>query len=115
MTGHRRARAPFLEARGNDLLERLPVQQLNGVDAPLLPEAIDASDPLLERQRVPWQLEVHDQTAARLQVQTLTGGVGRHQCPRAALRECGELVSALGGRESAVEHGDSRQVGDSRA
>ena len=89
------------------------MQQLNGVDTPLLADSIDAADPLLEPQWIPRQLEVHDKAAARLQVQTLSRGVGCHQRSRTSLGERGKLVPALGGRESAVEHGDGGHIGDS--
>ena len=55
------------------------MKQADGVNAALLAEPIDAADALLEPQRIPRQLDIDDQPAAMMQVQSFTRGIGRDQ------------------------------------
>src|SRR6185503_7870904 len=47
--------------------------QMKHVNTPLLADAIDAADTLLEPHRIPGQLEVHDDPTAAMEVETLAG------------------------------------------
>src|ERR1700681_333061 len=50
--------------------------QVEGVNAARLTDAIDATDTLLEAHRIPRQLEIDDDSARLVKVQALAGGVG---------------------------------------
>ncbi len=60
----RRRQPPLLEAREDDVLERPAMQQMADVDPPVLAETIDATDALLESQRIPRQFQRDDEAAA---------------------------------------------------
>ena len=62
-------------------------QQVHGVHAPVLTDSVDASDALLQAHRCPRQLEIHNQAAAALQVQSLARRVGGQQQRCSASRE----------------------------
>ena len=67
------------QALEHAFLHRARMKQPDRVDAPLLAEPIDAADALLEAQRIPWQLQIDDEPAAVMQVQSLTSGIGGDQ------------------------------------
>ena len=75
--------------------------EMKGMDAPALTDPIDAADSLLEPHRIPWQLEVHDDSAVVVQVQPFTGRIGGEQ--QTAGPEGGERSSTLIARESTVK------------
>ena len=52
------------------------MQQMADVDPPVLAETIDATDALLESQRIPRQFQRDDEAAALLQVEPLACRVG---------------------------------------
>ena len=68
-------------------LRPCPGQQVHGVDASRLTDALDAADSLLEAKRRPWQLEVDHKAAAMLKVEPLAGGIGGEEQPRGAVGE----------------------------
>jgi hypothetical protein len=80
--------------------------QVQGVDGPLLSDAIDASDPLLEAARIPRQLEVDDHPAAVVQVEPFGGGIGRKQHYAGRRPEHSQHLGALLTAEAAVKEGD---------
>ena len=75
--------------------------EMKGMDTPALTDPIDAADSLLEPHRIPWQLEIHDDSAVVVQVQPFTGCIGCQQ--QTAGPERGEHSSTLIARESTVK------------
>ena len=67
------------EAEEEARLGRAGRQQVDGVNRPLLADAIDAADALLQAHRVPGQFEIDDEPAATLEVQAFASRVGRQQ------------------------------------
>ena len=63
----------------NRLLAGACGNQLDRVNAAALPETIDASDALLETKRRPRQLQVHDQPASMVKVQSFARRIRREQ------------------------------------
>ena len=62
-----------------------------------LTEPIDPADALFEANGVPWELEVHNQAAARLQVQSFGSGIRSKQKVRLAAVERVDGPVSLGG------------------
>ncbi len=89
--------------------ERLKADILVVVAHPDDESIIDPADTLFEPDRVPRQLEVHDQAAARLQVESVRRGVGGQQHVGAAARECVHRVGPRGEIQATVDDGDTRQ------
>ena len=69
------------------------------VDRPALTDPVDPADALLQAHGIPWQLEVDDETARALKIQSFRGGIGCEEKARAASRE---LVD--GGRAFVATH-----------
>ena len=78
---------PVLEPLEHPRFVRFACDKMKHVDRPALPDAIHASDSLLEPHRVPWQLEVDHDPAPLVKIQAFAGGVGRQQDPAAAADE----------------------------
>src|SRR5436309_14236730 len=76
----------------------------------LLADAIDPADPLLQTHRIPRQLEIDDDPAALMEVESLAGGVGREQHRAAAADELVESGAPIIARHTAVESRDARRV-----
>ena len=68
-----------------------------------LPEAIDTADALLEAERRPWQLEVHDEPAAVMEIETFARCVGREKHHRFARRETAQRIEAFASTEPAMQ------------
>ena len=88
---------PFEDAAFDDGLAFLGLagHEIEGVDVPLLADAVDAAEPLLQAGRVPRQVVV-DHQPAELEVDAFAGRLGRHadllvvrNCSWARLRSCG--------------------------
>src|SRR4029079_9068969 len=75
--------------------------QMKGVDAASLADAINAAHSLLEPHRIPRQFEVHDDPAVVVQVEPFAGSVGRQQ--HAALFEGDYRRSTLLARKPSVK------------
>ena len=88
------AQTPPFEVSEHGVFDRATVQQPDRVDAPLLAEAVDAADPLLEPQRIPRQLDVDHQAAPVMQVEALAGCVGRDQQIETAVIELAHQLGA---------------------
>src|SRR5881394_2620649 len=58
------------------LLDRARMKQSDRVNDLLLPDPIDTADALLEPQRIPWQLDIDDQPALMMKIQSFAGGIG---------------------------------------
>ena len=71
----------------NGAFDRAGMKQPDRVHRPALPEAIDTPDALFEPQRIPRQLDIDDEPATMMQVQTFAGGIGRDQHVDPALVE----------------------------
>jgi hypothetical protein len=86
----------FAKFRGNEV---------EGVDNPLLPDAIDASDPLLESARIPRQLEIHHHPATVVQVEPFGSGVGGKEDDAGRRSEDTKDVRAFLTPQSAMKDG----------
>jgi hypothetical protein len=86
-------------------LARRVRNEMKRVHRPALSDAIDAADSLLESHRVPWQLEVDDDTTRALQVQAFTRSVRGEQHGRAAIEKRRERGPSCIACEAAVENG----------
>ena len=95
--------APFIETHDHRFLARPCSHELHGMHPAALAKTIDAADPLLETQRRPWQLEVHDEPATVMEIEAFAGGVGRQKNRRFARRETAQHISALARAETTVE------------
>ena len=61
-----------------------------------LSDALDATDPLLETERCPRQLEIDYQAAALMKIQALAGGIGGEEQSCRTARESAQVLSTLG-------------------
>ena len=95
------------------VFDRAAVQQPDRVDAPSLAEAVDATDPLLEPQRIPRQLDVDHQAAPVMQVEALAGRVGCDQQIETAVIEPAHQLGANRRRKAAMERADGATGGES--
>ena len=98
-----RAEAPPLEVMPDPFFHRARLQEMDGVNASLLSQAVDATHPLLEAKRIPGQLQVDDQSAPSMEVQALAGGVGGQQDVDLAARELPEHFLPHGDGQAAVD------------
>ena len=72
--------------------------------------AVNPSLALCHSRRRPGRVEVDDEATPVVQVESLGGGVGREQHPRAAHGERRERVRALGRGAAAVQYLDRRDA-----
>ncbi|MDP2390482.1 MAG: hypothetical protein Q8N52_09175, partial [Acidobacteriota bacterium] len=82
------------------------MQQVHGMDAPLLAESIDPPDALFEANRIPRHFQIDDQATAVVQVEALTGGVGGDEHVQIAALELLHCLLPHGGRYAAVDRGE---------
>ena len=88
-------------------LPRRRMKEPNRVHRALLSEPVDAADALFEPQRVPRQLDVDDEPAAMMQVESLAGGIGRHQHLDASVVERIHRRTPLLGWQTAMDDADA--------
>ena len=94
------------QALEHTFLDRARMKQPDGMNAPLLAESIDAADALLEAQRIPRQLQIDDEPAAVMQVQSFTRGVGGDQHVEiAAIERLNDVPPQLRRRSAADRSG----------
>ena len=74
--------------------------QVNDVHRAALADPVDASDALLEPHRIPRQLQVDDESARLLEIESLARGIGREQQAAAAARELLDGRQALVARQA---------------
>jgi hypothetical protein len=69
----------MVKARKNCGFSGTVREEMNRMHSPRLSEPVDPADALFQPNGVPWELEVYDEAAARLQVQSLGPGIGGKQ------------------------------------
>ena len=67
---------PPQQARQHRALSRAIGEQVDRMDRAALPNAVDAADALFEPNRIPRQLEVDDQPAVALEIESFRAGIG---------------------------------------
>jgi hypothetical protein len=84
---------------------------VNRVHPPGLADPIDSAGSLLQPERRPRQLEVYDEAASMVKIETLAGGVGREQQPHRTGGELSQGVRSLSRRQATVKthERDARQ------
>jgi hypothetical protein len=111
-SGNRRLHVRHLSqkpSRGR-LFGRAACDELDRMHPLALPKTIHAADALLEPQRRPGQLEVDDQAAALLKIESLACGVGCQQQTRPALSELSERLRPFKRREATVQNHGRKAV-----
>jgi hypothetical protein len=78
--------------------------QVERVDGAALTDAIDTADALLDAHRIPRELEVDDEPAVMVKVETLRCRVGCQQQPERIAGERREHGCSLVARQAAVKH-----------
>ncbi len=78
--------------------------EVEGMDAPRLPDPIDPPDPLFEPHRIPRELQVDDRTTTFVEVESFAGRVGGQQHAAAAGREAIELHPPFVAGQAPVEN-----------
>ena len=94
------------QARERRFLARVGRHEMDDVDPSRLPDTIDPPRALLEAERRPGQLEVDDEPATVMQVQSFACGIGGEQQAGGAIREATQRVGPLAGAQPAVQFGD---------
>jgi hypothetical protein len=85
------------------LFGRASRDEVNGMDGTALADSFNTPDSLLQSKRRPWQLEVDDQAAAAMQVQSLAGRIRRQQQSCVAVGEALNCCAALRRRHPAMQ------------
>src|SRR5436190_7302641 len=89
------------------LLDRARMKQSDRVNDLLLPDPIDTADALLEPQRIPWQLDIDDQPALMMKIQSFAGGIGGGEHVEVAIVERVNRRSTHIGRHAAMNGADA--------
>jgi len=79
--------------------------QRHRMHGPLLPDSIDASDPLLEARRIPWQLVVDDEPAPAVKVEPLRRGVGCQEQSARSIEPASYRITVLGRQKQIIIRG----------
>src|SRR5437764_12665074 len=94
----------IMKVRKNCGFRRAVREQMNRMHVPRLSEPVDPANALFQPNGVPRELEVYDEPAAKLQVQSLGSGIGGEQKVRGAGVERVDGAGPFGRGQSAMEH-----------